>query len=400
MDRNNKDDWSKAGDAVAPRVGAWIETVVAGLRTTLGVSPLAWGRGSKPRSIADYRARVRSRPSRGGVDRNPAKLSRTVRTPRRPSRGGVDRNDAYRLMGDFTRRRPSRGGVDRNCEESASWPTGVVAPRVGAWIETILASPDLPLAKSPLAWGRGSKHHWPPSELRGLVAPRVGAWIETRTASLSRWPQRVAPRVGAWIETKKQAWLCRFARSPLAWGRGSKRNTVVAAAATTASPLAWGRGSKLPHTKHRVQCIRRPSRGGVDRNIPDELNPFSLVVAPRVGAWIETLFPRSPLACTLVAPRVGAWIETSRRTFPPPPTASRPSRGGVDRNMATVIDMAQVFVAPRVGAWIETKRKGRDNVAPASPLAWGRGSKPRLQASTIEKLWSPLAWGRGSKRRL
>ena len=33
-------------------------------------------------------------------------------------------------------------------------------------------------------------------------------------------------------------------------------------------------------------------------------------VAPRVGAWIETLLAADKLIVTKVAPRVGAWIET------------------------------------------------------------------------------------------
>ena len=78
-----------------------------------------------------------------------------------------------------------------------------VAPRVGAWIETIIN---------------------PIFQLKDIVAPRVGAWIETRSAicishriarSHPVWVrglkpeyqarhdrvQLVAPRVGAWIET-------------------------------------------------------------------------------------------------------------------------------------------------------------------------------------------------------
>ena len=33
-------------------------------------------------------------------------------------------------------------------------------------------------------------------------------------------------------------------------------------------------------------------------------------VAPRVGAWIETLFYTGDVVLVYVAPRVGAWIET------------------------------------------------------------------------------------------
>ena len=56
-------------------------------------------------------------------------------------------------------------------------------------------------------------------------------------------------------------------------------------------------------------------------------------VAPRVGAWIETLEGLGNSSVSSVAPRVGAWIET----FAPP------------------LDVLSNSVAPRVGAWIETK---------------------------------------------
>ena len=36
----------------------------------------------------------------------------------------------------------------------------------------------------------------------------------------------------------------------------------------------------------------------------------SFGVAPRVGAWIETVDRESKLTPSIVAPRVGAWIET------------------------------------------------------------------------------------------
>ena len=50
--------------------------------------------------------------------------------------------------------------------------------------------------------GRGLKHllilHF-----RGfaLVAPRAGAWIETLSGQFARYMCDVAPRAGAWIET-------------------------------------------------------------------------------------------------------------------------------------------------------------------------------------------------------
>ena len=77
-----------------------------------------------------------------------------------------------------------------------------VAPRVGAWIETLDATDMAELDESRPAWARGLKR----AGLRALyrpppVAPRVGAWIETIRQRWLAPPLVVAPRVGAWIET-------------------------------------------------------------------------------------------------------------------------------------------------------------------------------------------------------
>ena len=77
-----------------------------------------------------------------------------------------------------------------------------VAPRVGAWIETLVA-PRLRVPKvSHPVWVRGLKPcHKARPKTPTRVAPRVGAWIETpkqKAKEMMRW---VAPRVGAWIET-------------------------------------------------------------------------------------------------------------------------------------------------------------------------------------------------------
>ena len=57
----------------------------------------------------------------------------------------------------------------------------IVAPYVGAWIET----PGFAI-----------------SYQTGKVAPYVGAWIETRHRLPSQSVRNVAPYVGAWIETR------------------------------------------------------------------------------------------------------------------------------------------------------------------------------------------------------
>ena len=71
-------------------------------------------------------------------------------------------------------------------------------------------------------------------------------------------------------------------------------------------------------------------------------------VAPRVGAWIETVYPAIFWHFGGVAPRVGAWIETA----------------------ICYGRMKKRNVAPRVGAWIETQETARTDAA-------GRGRSPR-----------------------
>ena len=93
---------------------------------------------------------------------------------------------------------------------------GKVAPRVGAWIETIRSYMLAPFEKSHPVWVRGLKlkgAHTTPRNSR--VAPRVGAWIETSQLGLTTSKRLVAPRVGAWIET---TYLVRL-------GRGRRRRT-------------------------------------------------------------------------------------------------------------------------------------------------------------------------------
>ena len=60
-------------------------------------------------------------------------------------------------------------------------PKGVVAPRAGAWVETLQTI---------------SPNSLPPN-----VAPRAGAWVETHAKRLVPHGAGVAPRAGAWVET-------------------------------------------------------------------------------------------------------------------------------------------------------------------------------------------------------
>ena len=56
----------------------------------------------------------------------------------------------------------------------------------------------------------------------------------------------------------------------------------------------------------------------------------ALLVAPHVGAWIETLEQALSCRSNFVAPHVGAWIETSRAMNYQLPKRSRTPCGCVD----------------------------------------------------------------------
>ena len=77
-----------------------------------------------------------------------------------------------------------------------------VAPYVGAWIETSLATAGA---------------------VSNDVAPYVGAWIETMMKNLILLSVIVAPYVGAWIETVNADGLADVTGSHPTWVRGLKR---------------------------------------------------------------------------------------------------------------------------------------------------------------------------------
>src|SRR5438270_659132 len=75
---------------------------------------------------------------------------------------------------------PARGRGLKQLAHLALALERALAPRAGAWIETAL-----------LLMGTGSH----------VLAPRAGAWIETCRRPYRSWPRHLAPRAGAWIET-------------------------------------------------------------------------------------------------------------------------------------------------------------------------------------------------------
>ena len=65
------------------------------------------------------------------------------------------------------------------------------------------------------AWARGLKLAQTLAHIQTIVAPRVGAWIETSNEQINMPQRPVAPRVGAWIETTRKQYKDRsLGRAP------------------------------------------------------------------------------------------------------------------------------------------------------------------------------------------
>ena len=80
---------------------------------------------------------------------------------------------------------------------------------------------------------------------------------------------------------------------------------------------------------------------------------LKLMVAPYVGAWIETVKKSVFSNEAPVAPYVGAWIETDRRYVLVLSGKSHPT--WVRGLKPTLYLLSKyIHVAPYVGAWIET----------------------------------------------
>ena len=100
-------------------------------------------------------------------------------------------------------------------------------------------------------------------------------------------------------------------------------------------------------------------------------------VAPRVGAWIETVLIYQYGVCWGVAPRVGAWIETLWFCpFAPDERSVAPRVGAwIETLSFAKATKAGTIVAPRVGAWIETHKSSNANDYTSSHPVWVRGLK-------------------------
>ena len=79
----------------------------------------------------------------------------------------------------------------------------------------------------------------------------------------------------------------------------------------------WVRGLKLP-IETTYPCISESHPvwvRGLKHRI-DLVFYTLIIVAPRVGAWIETTMTEDHVSTCNVAPRVGAWIETTTFSVP------------------------------------------------------------------------------------
>ena len=71
-------------------------------------------------------------------------------------------------------------------------------------------------------WVRGLKHRVKTMSSEIIVAPYVGAWIETNLDDRDYCEMSVAPYVGAWIETNRDEKCVYTWKSHPTWVRGLK----------------------------------------------------------------------------------------------------------------------------------------------------------------------------------
>ena len=161
--------------------------------------------------------------------------------------------------------------------------------------------------------------------------------------------------MGAWIETARPAVRAVTLQSHPVWVRGLKLWLNVLCFGDRLSHPVWVRGLKLAGRGRFGRHGIVAPRVGAWIETPSCITCFiGTAVAPRVGAWIETISMRRNACHLHVAPRVGAWIETNIRHEKP----------------------KLLHVAPRVGAWIETISMRRNACHLQSHPVWVRGLKP------------------------
>ena len=187
--------------------------------------------------------------------------------------------------------------------------------------------------KSHPMWVRGLKQDYRQNTWRKYCRTLCGCvdWNLRRRCVTRR--STVAPYVGAWIETLRPDYRtelkCRTLCGCVDWNWIKTFSAEGTRSRTLCGCVDWNKKCDI----ERAPICSRTLCGCVDWNL--------VIVALR-------------LKMTLVAPYVGAWIETrlfSKRTLPEP---SRTLCGCVDWNPEVSRQRSSEYVAPYVGAWIET----------------------------------------------
>ncbi len=119
----------------------------------------------------------------------------------------------------------------------------------------------------------------------------------------------VAPFMGAWIETPAWPGLPVTGASRPSWARGLKLAHVYVGDGRERSRPSWARGLKQEYAQYAFRTV---------------------VVAPFMGAWIETQGKVEMLFADVVAPFMGAWIETLSTRHRPNHRRRRALHGRVD----------------------------------------------------------------------
>ena len=118
----------------------------------------------------------------------------------------------------------------------------------------------------------------------------------------------------------------------------------------------WVRGLKLERCRTVYRTIKSHPMWVRGLKLKSRIKEYSeVMVAPHVGAWIETLIGYTiyRLGC-FVAPHVGAWIETRLLSDSGCKTRVAPHVGAWIETISLQALSKSGSVAPHVGAWIET----------------------------------------------
>ena len=232
------------------------------------------------------------------------------------------------------------GCVDWNFSLGVTAMWLLVAPYVGAWIET--------------------RCSWC-IEYRPSVAPYVGAWIETSETLSVHKGLTVAPYVGAWIETFPwESQQCGSLSHPM-WVRGLKLGALGASNIDQVSHPMWVRGLKLRklcrYTRvwqsHPMWVRGLKLRSRAHRNRCPMSHPM-WVRGLKLPVWYDIASPGGRTLC-----------------------------GCVDWNFHPIKIIFLFFVAPYVGAWIETECLcDTPHLIESHPM-WVRGLKQEVEEKPL-----------------